>query len=304
MLGNGQFEETATDDTASVEVAPSPTGHQRNPSVALGPDGSLHIAWSDTRSGLEQIMVAHAIDGGWSEATPVLAGDRQLNPSLAIDDAGTVLLAWQELHGDQEQVRLHDGTWLEETGHEQWQPVVSFAHGVPVIAWTDFRDGQTPFIRVKCGAETSQRVDMSTAAQSQPALLDDQLAWLDYRDRSWHVRRSTACSTTDSVQVSAASDHEVLAADPRFFRDASGAPALTWDEIRDRRGRRRVQGTEATDEQRVRPANATVFQGEKRIATNEQTLITGAVWQPIVIGRWLVFTDGRSGWRRIRVLAL
>jgi hypothetical protein len=272
-----------------------------------------------------------------------------------------VVLAWQEVRGAREQVRLaesRDGgltfetRWVEEADGAQWEPAVTIVEGQALVAWTDYRAGLTSFIRLRCGAGEPRFVDDSqrgltraTASQAQPALVGSvrgalTLAWLDLRDHNWHVRAATGAlcdAAVESEQLSAASEREVLAADPQLAVGPDGSVLAAWDEIRDRRGRRDVAASKwsagtwtpqtmpaRVDHNRFRPAP--VFRdGAWHLVVQDQQAVknglslvrldgaaparldttgdaTNQLWQPRALGRVVVFTDDRSGFRRLRVL--
>ena len=88
---------------ASVAVAPSGIGRQRSAAPAALPDGSVVVAWEDTRLCTGQIMVARTDDGGASFGAPVRVApwDRpQHAPSLAVSPDGTLAVAWREVLGE------------------------------------------------------------------------------------------------------------------------------------------------------------------------------------------------------------
>jgi hypothetical protein len=88
---------------ASVAVAPSGVGRQRSASPAALPDGSVVVAWEDTRLCTGQIMVARSDDGGASFGPPVRVAPwnrPQHAPSLAVLPDGTLAVAWQEVLGE------------------------------------------------------------------------------------------------------------------------------------------------------------------------------------------------------------
>ncbi len=322
LRADQRLPEREVEGDRSVEVAPFELGHQRNPAVVVDTAGTIWVAWSDTRTGVEQIWLAHSDDAAasWSGAQQVSPGARQLRPALAAGAAGHLVIAWQELIGSREQVRLaetRDGArfethWLEETDAAQWEPAVALVDDAHVVVWTDFRDGLSSFIRVKCGATASFRADetealarRANASQAQPALVGSSqdaitLAWIDYRDHRWLTRaRSGAVCAGPGVssQLSAPSEREVLAADVQLARAPSGEVLAAWDEIRDRRGVREVaaarwrQGTwqampapPAVGHPRVRPSP--VFDSEWKLVLQDQLAVKN--------GLTLMRFDGRD----------
>ena len=80
--------------TADREAEPA-----RAPSLAVGPDGTVHLAWAVGGSPAADLRYATSGDGGRSFGEPrtLLAGDGHADaPKLAVDGEGTVHLAWAE----------------------------------------------------------------------------------------------------------------------------------------------------------------------------------------------------------------
>jgi predicted amidohydrolase len=268
--GAGQHAATAELPTASVEVAPSASAHQRNPAIAYDADGTAYVAWSDARAGREQIWVSRSTDDGasWSAAIAVEpSGGRQLRPAIAAGAPGFVAIAWQDDARGSEQIRWAVSRdqaqsfvpgWAERSARAQWEPaIVTLDDSGWAIAWTDFRNGAAPHVRVACYSVAepvtpgSRAIDDSTfgadrlaGSQLQPTLARFEngllfAAWIDYRKRDWRVltRAGRLCTESgDSLELTADSPTEVLASDPSAVIAANGELMLTWDEIRKRRG--------------------------------------------------------------------
>ena len=74
---------------------------QSRPSLAIAPDGRIHLAWEDYRNNNWDIYYANSTDGGLSFASNVLIStenttDWQNNPSIAVDSLGTVHAVWED----------------------------------------------------------------------------------------------------------------------------------------------------------------------------------------------------------------
>ncbi len=68
-----------------------------SPSIALGNDGTIHIAWEDTRLGTVRVFYTCIVSGTVMADIPVnstSSGD-QLNPSIAVDPGGVTSVAWE-----------------------------------------------------------------------------------------------------------------------------------------------------------------------------------------------------------------
>ncbi len=268
--------------TASVTVAASARGHQRNPAVAYGADNRAWVAWSDFRSGVARTWIAHSDDDGatWLEAhavDPEPGMSSQLRPTIAAGTDGFVVVAWQDSARGSDQIRwavsrdaakTFVASSAEQSPRSQWEPsVVAFGHTGWALAWTDFRNGLAPHVRVRCfdldqpEPAPSRPIDPSTfelprvqPSQLQPSLTGNRrdalfAAWVDYRDRDWQVRgRGGALCELDgkSTQLSPPSPTEVLASDPQALAAADGRVLIAWDEVRDRRGHHDVAAAEIT----------------------------------------------------------
>lgn len=258
--------------TLSLAVAPAARGHQRNPAVAFGQNGDFYAVWSDTRDGAPRIWVTRSEDDGatWAFAhavDPDPGTSRQLRPTIAAGDHGLVVVAWQDDARGSDQIRWavsRDGArtfvaaWAERSARAQWEPAaVALGGDGWALAWSDFRDGAWPQVRARCFAINqvtgpSRPIDPAGPAQLQPTLVGttrDTLfaAWVDHRHRDWQVRtRAGALCDADgaSLELTAESPTEVLAADPQGARAPDGRVMFAWDELRDRRGHREVAAAE------------------------------------------------------------
>jgi hypothetical protein len=84
-----------------IQVNAEATGAARgHPTLAVGSDGSVHVAWEEMRDGDWDIYYAR-LEGGeaFSPPTPVsddATGTDQARPTIAVERDGTVHLAWQD----------------------------------------------------------------------------------------------------------------------------------------------------------------------------------------------------------------
>ncbi|MCB2043399.1 MAG: right-handed parallel beta-helix repeat-containing protein, partial [Rhodoferax sp.] len=85
-------------------------GLSTDPAVAIGPDGSAYAAWTDTRSGNPQVMVARLVGGAWTQLAGSAGGNAlgagvapsvnaAFAPSIVIDASGAPVVAWTADHG-------------------------------------------------------------------------------------------------------------------------------------------------------------------------------------------------------------
>ncbi len=74
---------------------------QYEPSIAIGTDGTLYLAWTDECTGDADIYVTRSTDGGDTWSTNVQANDdrnaaAQSEPSLLYGGSNTLYLAWRD----------------------------------------------------------------------------------------------------------------------------------------------------------------------------------------------------------------
>jgi hypothetical protein len=109
---------THSDDGGStwsdpLRVSDSGLGHQFMPALASGPDGTLHAAWYDTRTGNVNLVYARSADGGesWStnirvtsEETPVY--QRRLGDylGLGVGPDGQAFMVWTDRRAGEQKI--------------------------------------------------------------------------------------------------------------------------------------------------------------------------------------------------------
>jgi hypothetical protein len=95
MLGNVEIYHTTWKEAkwALPEVVSRTSGVSLSPALAIGKDGSLHAAWSDTTPGYATIYYGRRVEVGWTSG-PIPNGSGS-NPALAVDPAGQIYVAWQ-----------------------------------------------------------------------------------------------------------------------------------------------------------------------------------------------------------------
>lgn len=97
------------------------TGDRLVPTIAAGPDGTVHVAWWDLGEGGSAGGSIYHMEGpgDWSGARLVSGPEADaMRPSVAVDDSGRVHVAWIDKRDGWEQIRLRtrgrDGIWGEE----------------------------------------------------------------------------------------------------------------------------------------------------------------------------------------------
>lgn len=89
----------ATWSTISAVVNEGAAGDQLSPVIGMDSEGTLYLAWEDTRDGVAQIRMSTSTDGGvtWSASQVVSASiSAQESPDMFIADDDTVHFAWIE----------------------------------------------------------------------------------------------------------------------------------------------------------------------------------------------------------------
>jgi hypothetical protein len=136
----------------NAEATSAVRGH---PTLAVGSDGRVHVAWEEMRDGDWDIYYAHLESGG-SFSAPIqdsddATGTDQTRPAIAVERDGTVHLAWQDSRAgnwDIYYARSTDGAASfeanlrvnEETRGQQVDPAIGVdGQGRVHVAWADDR---------------------------------------------------------------------------------------------------------------------------------------------------------------------
>ncbi|UCD92342.1 MAG: hypothetical protein JSV43_09045, partial [Methanobacteriota archaeon] len=97
-----RFPSGGTGFLADIQVNDDPGPEkQSRPSMDVGSDGKIHIAWEDYRNNNWDIYYANSSDGGVSFGSNVLVSnenttDWQNHPSLAVDSFGAIHVVWED----------------------------------------------------------------------------------------------------------------------------------------------------------------------------------------------------------------
>lgn len=185
---------------------------QLYPSLAVGADGVLYLAWHDFRKGNQDIYFSRSTDGGKTFSRNIRVNDDpetagQFNPSLAVDTKGTVYVAWHDLRDGNADIYFavsRDGgvtfgpnRRLNDDRGEAYQFHPSLAVGrdnTVAVAWEDYRNGQadiylaysadgggtfSPNVRINDDRRPADHLHASLAAGEQGELM---VIWEDQRD--------------------------------------------------------------------------------------------------------------------------
>jgi hypothetical protein len=131
--------------------------YQGNPSLAVGPDGLVGVAWNEDRDKNDDIFFTLSHDGGKTFTKNRKANDDkgktvQSHPSLAIGSDGLIVLTWQDFrNGDSDiyMIRSVDGGRTfspnqkvndDEGISPQVSPSTAISGNTIFIAWADYRN--------------------------------------------------------------------------------------------------------------------------------------------------------------------
>jgi len=156
-------------------------GHRWWPSVAIGPDRRVWVAWSDDRTGEQRAYVSH---GGGLGGVPVDAtvadGVQQLRPAIAATGSGKAFVAFVD-----DRARF-SGDDLPQAGI--WGVAVS---GGRTAAATRLDSTEPP---VDLAATLDHAWAPALAARGRRL----ELTWIDFRDYEWNVYARPSTDGGDS----------------------------------------------------------------------------------------------------------
>jgi hypothetical protein len=169
--------------------------------IALTSDGSVHVAWFDTRDGREQIYVARSKDGGttWDTATKIApSANQQLHASIAASGSN-VYVAWHEIRNGMYYVvvdRSEDNgaTWkapitLTTTGKSAHPSIAADGDTLHVV----YNDTNT-YTEIWYARSSDRGATFNTPTQLSPASSESWVggvnvsgarvvaSWVDYKD--------------------------------------------------------------------------------------------------------------------------
>jgi len=214
----------------AVRVNDNSTAKTRQESgdVAAGPGNKVYVAWTDNRSGDEDIYLASSSDGGatFSQNRRVddgPAGSNASYPAIAVSPSGKLAVAWEDTRGGNKDVRCSfstDGVSFgasvrmntDASGREQLRPRLSAGSGDTIHAvWYDNRSGDFDIYYARTGGSgflPERRVDDTGDAgtfQALPAVAvgpDErvQVVWHDKRFDGYRIMYS---GSADGIVFSA-----------------------------------------------------------------------------------------------------
>lgn len=111
--------------------------HARYPSLAVGPDSTVHLAWTQYDDGVGKVYYSHRSERqGWSTPIKVSPGNAYAGiPALAVDLRGVVHLVWYGIRADMPPVPTRHGSIYEilytAVSAGRWREPVVISPGIP-----------------------------------------------------------------------------------------------------------------------------------------------------------------------------
>jgi hypothetical protein len=249
--------ETRWDDSRNIAIG-TPTAPQRTPAVAVAPDGTLHMLFTDERNGNDDIYAARSSDDDqtWSAGMNVsddVTGSRQTNPAGWIAPDNTVHVVWNDNRGGLNDIytaRSSDGgqTWSAnirvnlDTGTAlKSAPLLTGTSDALLAGWVqksdpDARRGDLVAVRSTDGGQTWIRVNRINILAN--AVLDGGFSLIadPATGRLYAAWIGIPAGSAEAIQVlmSASDDDGQTWSDPMQVNDpaedaAKAAPALAVD---------------------------------------------------------------------------
>ena len=219
-------EDRGTSFQGALRVNDNGTSKTRQESVdvAAGPQDRVYVAWTDNRSGDEDIYLAISFDGGatFSQNRRVDDGPPGSNasyPSIAVSPSGKAAIAWEDTRTGDKDVRCafsSDGVSFgpsvrmnsDSSGREQLRPRLSSGNGDLIHAvWYDNRSGDFDIYYARSsggGFLPEKRVDDTGDAgtfQALPAVAvgPDERVHVVWHDRRYDGYRIMYSGSVDGI---------------------------------------------------------------------------------------------------------
>ncbi len=164
------------------------SGYSAAPSLAIAPDGTLYLAWSDDTSGNDEIYVKHFNGSSWVEVGSGSASGGGISdnsgasivPELGIAPDGTLYLAWSDdTSGDREIYikRWNGSSWVEvgsgsasggglsnNSGRSSLPDLAFTTDSAPFVVWWDDSDGDEEIYIKRWNGSSWVEVDSGSAS--------------------------------------------------------------------------------------------------------------------------------------------
>lgn len=110
--------------------------HGRYPALAVGPDDTVHLAWTQYDNGIGKVYYSRYTVRGWSAPRKVSPGDTYAGvPSLAVDAQRTVHLVWYGIRAETPAFTTRHGSTYEilytAARDGRWQEPTVISPGIP-----------------------------------------------------------------------------------------------------------------------------------------------------------------------------
>lgn len=208
--GGAHFSNQAVASRVVDIPSPLPGSSFRNdsfPSVDIGPNGTLYVAWADFRNGHGQVMLTKSSNGGdtWSPASVVLdvSGRSTFFPGVAVSaDGHKVSVATQALDAKPAGTAPGAGVVHYDSYFAESVNGSSFSSPVKISSATSDPDGSsTNSLRAQFQGDYNTLIS------------DNQHAWFIWTD----ARAATPCSAVDAFRAGTGTQPNVPAVCPGSF---------------------------------------------------------------------------------------
>src|SRR3989475_4457455 len=110
--------------------------HARYPALAVGPDNTMHLAWTQYDNGVGKVYYARYANRGWNTPLKVSPGDAYAGiPALAVDAQGTVHMVWYGIRAGAPAITTRHGSIYEilytAASDNRWSEPKVISPGIP-----------------------------------------------------------------------------------------------------------------------------------------------------------------------------
>lgn len=110
--------------------------HARYPALAVGPDDSVHLAWTQYDNGVGKVYYSYLSTQGWIAPVKVSPGDTYAGiPALVVDAQKTVHMVWYGIRAGAPAVATHHGSTYEilytAASENRWKAPRVISPGIP-----------------------------------------------------------------------------------------------------------------------------------------------------------------------------
>jgi len=254
--------------TANGAIICAATGSQISPSLASDGAGGVIISWTDNRGGLNDIYAQRVDAAGavqWAADGIAVCGASQYQTlsQVVSDGAGGAIISWsdhrnavdydvyaQRLDGSGAALWTANGVAVSAyTGNQQNCRLVPIGSGESIIAWTDYRSGNSDVYAQRMNASgvgqwTANGVPISAAANNQITIQlildvsggaiavweDGRVSASDYNLYAQKINSNgTVAWTTDGVALCTATGNQSTVA---LAPDGYGGAFAAWKDER------------------------------------------------------------------------